>query len=256
MGGPVGPIQSSSYRLTVKATPTAIVSLHDVMPETLGRVREVLAYLAAKSIPPVTLLVVPGKPWSADDLRELRDWSAAGYRLAAHGWQHTCQAPQSLYHRLHARLLSRNVAEHLSLDEAAILGLMRRSGEWFAGQGLPRPHLYVPPAWALGRIRPQTLATLDFNWVESTCGFHHLRSRRRLLLPLVGFEADTAFRAAFLKIWNRAQVALALASSRPLRIALHPHDLQLRLADSLDRLLTQDWTFVHDPVSGPCLRSF
>lgn len=225
------------------------------MPETLGRVREILDFLNAKNIPPITLLVVPGKAWSPDALRQLRDWSASGHLLAAHGWHHACQAPRTLYHRLHARFLSRTVAEHLSLDEPAILALMRRSGEWFRHQGLPTPKLYVPPAWAVGPIRSKTLATLNFEWVESTRGFYHLPTGRRILLPLVGFEADTAFRAAFLRGWNRAQRQLAHTTGRPLRIGLHPYDLELRLAHSLDRLLSRNWTFVSEPDHRSCLRS-
>lgn len=239
----------------MKTAPEAIVSLHDVMPETLPQVREVLAFLRAHRVPPITLLVVPGRAWSSEGLAELREWSASGHRLAAHGWHHVCQTPTTLHHRLHAALLSRTVAEHLSLDEASILSLMRRSAAWFSTNGLPSPRLYVPPAWALGRVRPGLLGTLAFAWVESTRGMRHIASGRRIHLPLVGFEADTALRAMLLTGWNRSQIALARLTDRPLRISIHPHDLQLRLADALKGLLARQWTFIHEPGEARCLRS-
>jgi predicted deacetylase len=232
----------------VNAPAKAFLSLHDVMPETFDRVRQVISFLAARRIPPLTLLVVPGREWSASQLEQLHKWSEAGHPLAAHGWIHESQPPRSLHHRLHSALLSRRVAEHLSLKGPGIVALMRRSQEWFVLQGLPQPSLYVPPAWALGPVARPLLQTLDLRWVESTRGFLHLQSGQYKVLPLVGYEADTAGRATFLRLWNRFQVEIARRSGRPLRISVHPHDLQLRLAGSLQRLLADKWDFIHDPT--------
>ena len=127
--------------------------MHDVMPETLSLVEDFLAFCSTHAIPPMTLLVVPGCDWRDEQLDRLRDLAGLGHELAAHGWLHRVGTPQSLYHRLHSTLLSRNVAEHLALDGESILALMRRSHAWFAEHDLPAPSLYVPPAWALGDNR-------------------------------------------------------------------------------------------------------
>ncbi len=62
---------------------SGLVSIHDVMPETRDRVAELLERLA--DVPPaaVTLLVVPGRDWSGDDLDWLRDLSARATRSPA-----------------------------------------------------------------------------------------------------------------------------------------------------------------------------
>jgi predicted deacetylase len=214
---------------------TGLLSIHDCMPETLDRVDAILDWLGRDSIPKITFLVVPGKPWSPRDLDRLRRLVAAGHRLAAHGWAHQT-TPRRLGHRLHAALLSRNVAEHLALDSAEITALMQRSFQWFAEQQLPEPSLYVPPAWALGRIVPEHRKQLPYAQIETTSGLLQREPTGRYTqrrLPLTGYEADTPLRAGFLRRWNRWQAASAQRSQRPLRISIHPDDLNLRLRDQL-----------------------
>lgn len=219
----------------------ALVSIHDVMPGTLPRVERILDWLQARGVPPVTLLVVPGCPWEPAQIGRLRQLAAAGHPLAAHGWRHTTQ-PRRLYHRLHAALISRQVAEHLDLDSREILELLHRSRDWFGENDLPRPELYVPPAWALGPLRRTDLAKAPFEMIETTRGLIHLQADASAdpamihfqKLPLTGYEADTPLRECFLRRWNAAQAALAARHSRPLRISIHPDDLQLRAADQLE----------------------
>ena len=219
----------------------ALVSIHDVMPHTLDRVKRILDWLEQRRVSRVTLLVVPGKPWTEKHIHHLRDWAAAGHELAAHGWHHQTR-PRRLYHRLHALLLSRNVAEHLDLDSTGILDLMVRSRNWFAENELPAPDFYVPPAWALGPISKADLAKVPFRVIETTRGFllreNHDSAPSRVRwslrrLPLTGYEADTRFREAFLRWWNALQAKRAQRKKLPLRISIHPDDLELRIADQM-----------------------
>lgn len=213
------------------------ISIHDVMPETLPAVREIIAELRALGLPLPLLLVVPGRAWAPADLRQLQTWQQAGCELAAHGWHHHVQTVRGLRHRLHAALISADVAEHLALPESEIRALMQRSHAWFADNGLRPPRLYVPPAWALGRISSKALRGLPFSHVETTGGLTDLHEGRRRPLPLVGFEARAAWQVHALRQWNRLQIALARASGRRLRVAIHPDDFTLELADDLKRLL-------------------
>lgn len=217
----------------------ALVSIHDVMPETLTRTAGLLDWLEAAGVRPVTLLVVPGRGWTPAQIDTLRHWQGRGHRLAGHGWAHHVAERRGLYHRLHGALLSRNVAEHLALDGPAIAGLMARNAAWFDDHGLGRPSLYVPPAWALGPIGRARLAETPFEWVETLSGVTETATGRCRRLPLVGFEADTAVRALGAGVLNRAMAGCArhLCRRRPLRVAIHPDDLALRLAGQMRRIV-------------------
>ncbi|PXA02971.1 DUF2334 domain-containing protein [Coraliomargarita sinensis] len=233
----------------------ALVSIHDVMPHTMDRVERILDWLKAHGVPPVTLLVVPGRPWEPQQIDRLRQLAHQGYQLAAHGWHHETK-PRHAYHRIHAALISRNVAEHLDLNSKGILQLMQRSRAWFGENTLPLPDIYVPPAWALGPISKDDLAQVPYRLIETTRGLIHLegdapslphsgeqsaipkghqaeRKRTFQKLPLTGYEADTTFRQFFLRCWNANQARAAKWKGRALRISIHPDDLDLLVADQL-----------------------
>jgi predicted deacetylase len=212
----------------------ALISIHDVMPETRQQVQALLDQVLW-SVPPhaVLLLVVPGRGWSEEDLAWLASLQRQGHPLAGHGWFHRCPPPRSVYHRLHSALLSRNVAEHLALDADAIARLMRDNYQWFEQQGLVPPELYVPPAWASGPIIRSTLSTLPFHYYETITGIYNAETGQFRRLPLIGFEADTTGRALMLRLFNSVQLWLARWLRRPVRIAIHPYDEELHLARDL-----------------------
>lgn len=222
------------------------------MPETMDRVEHILGWLDERSVPPVTLLVVPGKPWPSQYLNQIRTWSGKGHELAAHGWFHHTR-PRRLSHRVHAALISRNVAEHLDLDSHEILELLHRSRNWFVENNLPAPSLYVPPAWALGPLSKADLANAPFEHIETTRGI--LRKQGSMFkldrLPLTGYEADNGFRKTFLRIWNRAQQTVATKRAKTLRISIHPYDLHLRLRDQVDSQIRAVTRFVNASFISP-----
>ena len=213
----------------------ALVSIHDVMPHTMREVAELLQICRDADIRAVTLLVVPGLDWSAVQLRRIRQWQDDGYVLAAHGWHHKCDSISTIRHRIHSKVLSRDVAEHLSKDSDQIAELMKRSGGWFDENGFDFPELYVPPAWALGGITDQALAETGFVMVETLLGVRLLQDGAFLNLPLVGFEADTALRTLALTCLNG--IATKMPGNRPLRVSLHPHDHKLRLRHRMELAL-------------------
>ncbi len=215
-----------------------LVSIHDVMPATLEQTETILDELRRNSIDKVTLLVVPDTGWDAPGLAKLRSFVDAGAELAGHGWRHKVEAIRSLKHRLHSLALSRDVAEHLALDAPGIAALIRRCYEWFEVNGLPRPGLYVPPAWALGPIPREMLDELPFARYETFAGTYCCQSGRFFPSAMVGFEADTLLRSIVVRSWNALNLLLA-GQHRPVRLGIHPGDMELRLAGSLRRLLRQ-----------------
>lgn len=219
----------------MRAVP-ALISIHDLMPHTLARVRELLAGpMAAFEPRNIVLLVVPGMGWRQRDLAQLRAWREAGYELAGHGWHHRADRIAGPGHWLHSRLISGRAAEHLSLEREALCELMARGAEWFVENGLGRPELYVPPAWARGPLSGSDLRRLPFRYYEFIGGLVDGGTGRRRLLPLAGFEADRRWRVPALRGWNAFNKSLA-APGRPLRLAIHPGDHRLPMAPDLTRM--------------------
>lgn len=228
-------------------TPRAIVSVHDVMPETFERVLGILSLLEGAQVPPPTLLVVPGKKWTPELIRKLQEMAIRGYPLAGHGWIHKAPSgPRTLFHRGHGLLISRNEAEHLSRPEGELRELITRCFEWFPSVGLPTPSLYVPPAWAMGSLRISDLSSLPFRWYEVLRGLVEGRTGRIRRMPLVGFEADTTCRKVGLRIWNHLNVSLARRVGVPVRISIHPGDLDLLLGADLERMVAAPWSFMRE----------
>jgi len=236
MGNDTVPDRGRAPRRGVSASrPAALVSVHDVAPDCLPAVRHIVEKVRCPG--PVTLLVIPGADWTLPALDALRALAADGCELAGHGWQHRCDSPRGFGPRLHSALISRNAGEHLCRNAADSLALIARCHAWFAEHGFPPPRLYVPPAWTLGALKPARLRDTPFDRVELLSGVHLIERRRTLGLPLVGFEADTAWRRRFLLVFNRVNLAAARLLRRPVRIAVHPNDPALLMANDLDKTL-------------------
>lgn len=221
-----------------------LLSLHDVMPATRPQIEVQLKllqrYLPAAIEPArVTLLVVPGKAWQAEDVRWLQGLAAAGYELAGHGWNHTAVAPvqRSYWHHLHSLMLSRDAAEHLSQSREALLALVNRSFAWFTQHDLPAPALYVPPAWAAGALSGPDWQATPYRQVEVLSGILNIEQQDWRRAAVIGFEADTRWRAWSLSLCNQINRRWAEVAGLPLRVALHPYDHHLYLRDALIQTL-------------------
>ncbi|MDY6904500.1 MAG: polysaccharide deacetylase family protein [Thermodesulfobacteriota bacterium] len=213
---------------------TALVSIHDVMPETLSQVRGIVRFFEQAGIHRFTMLVVPGRNWTPSDVNQLRAWQEKKVELAAHGWRHRIIRMTTAWHRLHGQLISRNEAEHLSLDDNTTAEIVSRSYQWFSENGLNPPKLYVPPAWAMGRLSRRRIERLPFAFYETHAGVYDARIRRFYLMPVTGYMADTRIRTAALRAVNAINLGLPGPATR---IAVHPQDLQLPLKPDLIRHL-------------------
>lgn len=210
----------------------ALLSIHDVTPDTIERVERIINALPNVCRQKLILLVVPGLPWTISQIEQLASWQRAGMELAGHGWIHSATHITSFYHRLHSALISRDAAEHLSLNRDQLMTLVHDSFAWFAEHNLRRPTLYVPPAWALGRLNTQDLRNLPFKYYETTSGIYSAEQDRHITLPLVGFEADTLFRQHSLMIWNSVNMLLGRHFGCT-RIGIHPFDFDYRLKNQI-----------------------
>ncbi|MEE4296724.1 MAG: polysaccharide deacetylase family protein [Wenzhouxiangella sp.] len=212
-----------------------LVSIHDVMPDTLTRTETIFALLNQAGLTPVTLLVVPGAAWRPEHIERLRQLIDEGAELAGHGWTHKAQRIRGPKHWLHSRIISRRAAEHLALTRFGIIRLMLRNHAWFAKHDLMPPKLYVPPAWAMGNISPPLLDRLPFQQYETLAGVYSVPEQRLVRLPIAGFETDTFCRALSVAGLNQLNRLWSQFSGKALRLGIHPYDFDLKLASSLHR---------------------
>ena len=214
------------------------------MPDRWDAVRRIVDFLARLQVGRITLLVVPGQAWHAAHVDGLRQYARDGMLLAGHGWSHEIARWGGLYHRLHGTFLSRRVAEHLALSPQEIATLVSRCHAWFAEHDLPVPDLYVPPAWAIGRVTRATLSALPFRYYEQLNGILDNVSGRLFVLPLLGYQADRRWRVAALTVSNTLNSVYARARGKPVRIAIHPGDLELPLEAQLEHALRRSEKFI------------
>ncbi len=214
------------------------ISIHDVSPDNLNLINEIIIDLSEKhGIKKITLLIIPGLSWSQNHIDRLRHWQQKDkIELAAHGWEHKSDTPRSLFHYLHSKFISDDCAEHLSKSNSEIIKIMKNSFEWFQNNGLNAPTLYVPPAWALGNINKGDLQSLPFNEIEVMSGV--FVENRFVFIPLIGFETKTYFRFITVKILNKINYILQ-KNIGVIRIALHPNDFNLLLKKDIDKYLSK-----------------
>ena len=229
----------------------AIISIHDLAPDTFSRVSGLIDSLPAIGRKKLSLLVIPGGAWQPQQIHQLQQWQREGMRLCGHGWHHRARSVRGIYHRLHAWLISRDAAEHLALSRSELKNLVQRNFDWFAEHDLEAPDCYVPPAWAMGKLNAQDLQDLPFRYYENTSGYVDSATGRHIALPLAGFEADQVWRQWSLNVWNGINRA-ASSRRRPLRISIHPYDAEYRLKDALRRYLeavTETYCYRELPLS-------
>jgi hypothetical protein len=207
------------------------------MPSTLPETCNILNLLEKRGLKQATLLVVPGKKWVGKEIDMLHDFQNQGHELAGHGWAHCVQRRKTLYHQLHGLFLSRRVAEHLSLSEKEIFRLVKKCYNWFVDHDLNPPSLYVPPAWAMGNIHRDRLASLPFTRYEYPSGVYDTTENRFRQMALLGYEADTHWRRQALRFNNMINMQYA-KWVRICRVAIHPYDLNLPMRSDLEHLLT------------------
>ncbi len=219
---------------------TSIWSLHDVCADTFHLAETIVKRLSAAGVHPLCILIIPSGEWSAGQLNALRQWERDGHILAGHGWSHRSRPARTIHHRLHGLLFSRDAAEHLGRTSEEVREIVELSARWFASVGLTAPTLYVPPAWAIGDLPLGAFSQMPYQWVETLTGIYSVGANRFRRLPLLGFEADTRFRALVLRALNGFNRLVARATRRPIRVAVHPHDFDLLLAEDLAQLVREE----------------
>ncbi len=166
------------------------------------------------------IAVIPGERWPGDKFETIRSMLNSGHELAQHGYLHSVSGgKRTLWSHVHGAFFSGNTAEHLAFDRKNLLMRLRQGRDFLSAMG--PVHWYVPPAWAMGPLEPADLRCLEIDVVETFWGFQSINSNKKLIAPVLGFQATDRVRQLFLLLWNKLNVGL---QSEYCRIAYHPED--------------------------------
>ena len=215
----------------------AYISIHDVGPESLNQVENIISRLSSKfDMNKLSILVIPGLNWEKKHINKIKSWQNNGIKIAAHGWLHKSKKIKTIYHKFHSIIISAKCAEHLSINRQDINNIVSNSYNWFIENDFQSPYLYVPPAWALGKIKRTDLNKLNFTHFECTTGFIH--NNKYHFLPLIGFEEKFLWKSLLRRFFNSFNFMLA-SFTGVVRIAIHPNDFNLYLKKDIEKYLNK-----------------
>ena len=83
-------------------------------------------------------------------------------------------------------------------------------------------------------ISKSRLRHFPFRYYEFFSGIYDAKLNCFERIPMVGYEADTWYRAPFVALWNRMNF-LAARHQQRLRFCIHPNDFELLLQRDLCR---------------------
>lgn len=228
--------------------PAVLVTIHDVAPPLMARVRSLWDLCAVRGVLP-GLLVVPEwhGEWpiehDADCVGWVRDRAAEGAEVFLHGERHDeAGATRGWRDSLRALGRTNREGEFLTLDHAAARAKIARGLNRLRTLGLD-PIGFVPPAWLAREDTHRAVREAGLATSEDDGAIYAFRAGRTIASPVVRWSSRGALRAygslvqAELR-WRLQQRAACV------RIALHPADLDhpataASLGRELDRWLRQ-----------------
>jgi predicted deacetylase len=213
--------------------PELLLSLHDVAPVHLERLRRAEEVLERLGVTRITYLLVPdfhGRG-RADRDPAFAAWLGAPrpfeVRWALHGYTHRDDAPAdphpTLAERWKARHMTGGEGEFLRRDAAVLEDRLRRGLEVFRGAIGAGPDGFVAPAWLYTPALPPLLSHLGFAWTEDHRAVHDLRGGRRVAAPVITWATRTPLRKRT-SIWGTPLLWRRWRQRPVLRLAVHPHD--------------------------------
>ena len=224
-----------------------LLSLHDVTPAHLQRLRRAESLFGDLGVTHATYLVIPRYHGaSAIDEPEFRTWCRQarpfGVHWCLHGYYHEERITDghgrlSLRNWLARRLLTAGEGEFLDLREreaAARIDLGRHLFRACLGSS---PRGFVAPAWLFNKALMATLRTQGFAWTEDHGRIYHVPSGMAIDAPVITWATRTFVRRHGSAVL--APVQLRCWRRRPvIRIAVHPLDFDdERIVDGIGRVI-------------------
>ncbi|GEM_PF-6364366 len=241
----------------------ALLSVHDVAPDSLAFLADLLRDLSALRVPAVNLAIVPffhGRgTWTSQEVRRVASAVPPGIRteVLLHGCYHRrvgANARLPAWRRLLSSIQSAGEDEFFGLPERDTAERVRGGRDAVAAAFGRVPAAFVPPAWSGGPPLRAALKGLGFSLAEDHLWLYEVQRDRRLFAPVIAFATRSPWREWLSARWARA-VMRAPARGRLLRFAFHPADYRspsvracaLGLVEALGR--THEWTLYSELVA-------
>lgn len=218
------------------ASSSLIVSLHDVTPSTFARVRRQVESLSGLGVTRTSLLAIPhyhAKEKLRDDpslVSWLKTRQEEGHEVVLHGWLHQISDLKSQISNsrpgrwFYENLYTAGEAEflHLGYDEAH--ARMAQGLDMFRDLGL-KARGFIAPAWLMNPEVELAAKAHGFAYTNTISEIVALSNGRRLPSRSCVWSTRAAWRRICSLGWNRLLFA-RLRDAEPLRISLHPSDLE------------------------------
>ncbi|NUN93178.1 MAG: DUF2334 domain-containing protein [Verrucomicrobiae bacterium] len=213
-----------------------IVSIHDISPFHFHPVQRQVNEMARLGVKRMSLLVIPRHrdTGSLDQhpalVGWLRRWQEEGHEIVLHGWRHALpegQMKSPIQGRLrrwfYEELYTAREAEFFALDRASALRLVEQGLSAFSVHGL-HAQGFVAPAWLLNSQVEEALRDAGLLYTTTRTEIVHLPSRARFPATSCVWSTRAAWRRGASLLWN-ARLARRLAAREPMRVGIHPTDL-------------------------------
>jgi predicted deacetylase len=227
---------------TPKPKAWLVVSLHDVHPGSLSRIRAQRKTLEMLGVTKFSLLAVPW--WhggiTLDSARECSEWlrrrADAGDAVVQHGWRHDCRdLPAGKGEWFWRNLYTSNECEFLSLTREQAAQRIEAGRKVFAAAGLGVAKGFIAPAWLLGSAAREAVTRAGFRYTVGVDTINALDgSGRTWGGRSLCWSARSWWRRLLSVPWNQALLRKRLAAvsrnavgePEVVRVSLHPSDFQ------------------------------
>ncbi len=213
-----------------------IISLHDVTTSNYAKVHRQIEALAALDIHQTSLLVVPhfhGQEKLQEDkilCKWLLELQGEGHEIVLHGWEHRVANRKSqIVNRkspftwFYENLYTSREAEFLNLDYQEARTRIGKGLAMFRDLGL-NARGFIAPAWLMNPNVERAAKDHGLIYTNTISKLIHLPSGQNYPTRSCVWSTRALWRRALSQSWN-AILFQRLASVDPLRISLHPNDL-------------------------------
>ena len=223
-----------------------IVSIHDVAPETLPRVREVVAKLEAWGVTRFCLLVVPNYHETgplhehSEAVHWLHERERRGDEIVLHGYSHSRprQKTDTALDLLATEFCSKNEAEFYRLSADAAAAKFRQAAEILERAGFA-PQGFVAPSWIFSRGTVRALKERGFRYMARRSGLIDFANHTRIRSTCCVWSTWAPIRGALSPFWVRL-ILRRLRRKPVLRVDVHPPDLDFPVVARQTRGIIQD----------------